>query len=78
MANPEAKLKLCDSIYSVIYEVIDKGSGSVDELMEARLSAEDLSMMIVDSVFADISETPDHNGDIIAILNTSGPLDQSE
>jgi hypothetical protein len=76
MPNPEAKLKLSDSIYSVIYEVIDKGSGSQDDLMEARLSAEDLSMMIVDSVFSDISESLDASGAIIATLNTTGPLDE--
>jgi hypothetical protein len=76
MPNPEAKLKLSDSIYNVIYEVIDKGDGSQDDLMEARLSAEDLSMMIVDSVFSDISESLDASGAIVATLNTTGPLDE--
>jgi hypothetical protein len=76
MSNAESRLKIGDSIYSVIYEVIDKGSGSPDDLMEARLSAEDLSMMIVDSVFSEIDA--ESGGEIIAVLNPNGPLDEDD
>jgi hypothetical protein len=33
-------------------------------------------MMIVDSVFSDISESLDASGAIVATLNTTGPLDE--
>lgn len=67
--GPEARLKLADSIYSVIYEVIDKGDESPSALMDARLLAEDIASDILDEVIVEISDSLDNDGNIVAIIN---------
>lgn len=66
--NPEAFLKISDSIASVILDALES-DGSEDGERESKLSSEDAAAMIMDAIIINISESTDDDGRFIAIVD---------
>jgi hypothetical protein len=72
--NPEAYLNISNIIAEVMLQVVDTGDGSDDALHEARLSAENASESIMNYLFIDIAESPDANGNFVALIKSIGVM----